>query len=46
MIGYGLRVTGSMYVLRYVMKRKLIMLGFAISVDIADSLVVICSNFC
>jgi hypothetical protein len=43
---YDLRVTACMGVVRYVVKRDSFIHGFVISVDLVDSLIVICSNFC
>lgn len=39
-------VTGCMRAIRYAVKREPFIHGFVISVDLADSLIVIWSNFC
>jgi hypothetical protein len=46
MIYRDLRVTGCMRAIRYVWKREPFIHGFVISVDLADSLIVILSDFC
>jgi hypothetical protein len=46
MIYCDLRVTSCLGVIRYVVKREPFIHGFVISVRLADSLIVICSDFC